>query len=89
MLGWRNTSSFLSRACRSDRFSHPHSRRFIGIALNKRYVLYVSRWGLRHTSFRAPMLWFAAASQASMSLSSWRLYEMCEPRYLNLQQKVT
>jgi hypothetical protein len=74
---------------KSNQFSQPQRRRFKGIAQKRRYLLYVSRWGLHQTSFKAPMLWFAAASQASMSASSWRLYEMRDPKYLNLQQKVT
>jgi hypothetical protein len=50
----------------------------------RRYLLYVSRKGLRQTFFKASMLWFEAASRASMSASSWRLYEMCDPKYLNV-----
>ena len=39
--------------------------------------------------FESPMDCEAATSRASMSLSSQRLYEIFEPRYLNMRKKVT
>jgi hypothetical protein len=39
MLRCRKTSSLLSRLCRSDHVSQPHSSRFIGIAQKSGYLL--------------------------------------------------
>jgi hypothetical protein len=89
MLRWRNTSSLSICDFRSDQVSAPHKSRFIGIAQKRRYLLYMSRWGLRHSSFRAPIEAFAAAILAVMWSSSCRLYDMCEPRYLNVRVKLT
>ncbi len=88
MLQWRNTSSLSTCDFRSDQVSAPHKSRFIGIARKRRYLLYMSRWGLRHSSFRAPIEAFAAAILAVMLSSSRRLYDMCEPRYLNVRVKL-
>ena len=49
----------------------------------------MSRWGLRHSSFRAPIEAFAAAILAVISSSSRRFYDMREPRYLNVRVKLT
>ncbi len=49
----------------------------------------MSRWGLRHSSFRAPIEAFTAAILAVMLLSSRRLYDIKEPRYLNVRVKLT
>ena len=89
MLRWRNTSNFSSCDFRSDQDSAPHKSRFIGIARKMRYLLYMSRWRLHHSSFRAPIEAFAAEILAVMSSSSRRLYDIREPRYLNVRIKLT
>jgi hypothetical protein len=48
----------------------------------------MSRWGLHHSSFRAPIEAFVAAIFAVMSSSSRRLYDIREPRYLNVPVKL-
>jgi hypothetical protein len=73
MLRWRNTSNVSSCNFCSDQVSTPHRSRFIEIALKTRYLLYMSRWGLRHRSFRAPIEAFAAAILAVMLLLSCKL----------------
>jgi hypothetical protein len=68
MLWWRNTSNLLRCNIRSNQVSAPHKSRFIGMALKRRYLLYMSRWKLRPTSFRAPVEAFAVAIHTVMSL---------------------
>ena len=74
MLLCRKTSSLSSRDCRKDHVSQPQRSRFIGIARNSKYLLWVLRLGLLHISLSAPIDAFAAAMRAlMMSLLSSRL----------------
>ena len=73
MLRWRNPSNLSSFDFCSNQVSAPHRSRFIGIARKRRCLFYMSRWGLRHSSFKAPIEAFAAAILAVISSSSCRL----------------
>ena len=73
MLQWRNTSNLSSCDFLNDQVSAPHRRRFIGMARNRRYLLYTSRWGLRQTSFYLPMEALVAESRDVMSSSLRRV----------------
>ena len=74
MLLCRKTSSLSSRDCRKDHVLQPQRSRFIGIARNSKYLLWVLRLGSLHISLSAPIDAFAAAMRAlMMSLLSSRL----------------
>ena len=57
MLRWRNTSNLSSCDFRSDQVSAPHKSRFIEIAQKRRYLMYMSRWGLLVFKSRPSRFW--------------------------------
>jgi hypothetical protein len=89
MLRCMNTLSLCRRVCRSDHVSHPQRSRFMGMAQNRRYLIYVSRCRLHQISLSAPIDALAAAIRPAISSLLYRLNEIREPRYLNKRVKVT
>merc|ERR1712119_65778 len=84
----RKTSRDLIRLSFNAQLSHPQSRRLSGIAIKIKYLLYSSTSLHFQKECSLPIAYEAAAIRIDISISSCRLYDKLEPRYLNWQVNV-